>query len=382
MANPNPINRSYQRCTRCVMDTSDPEIVFDRSGICSHCHRYDRDFQHSIVSGEKGTQWLAQMSERMRKECHHRPYDCAVGLSGGVDSSYLTCLADRLGLRVLAIHVDGGWNTELSANNIECIVKGLGIDLHTIVVDWEEMRDLQLSFFKASVPNCDIPQDHAFVAAIYREAQKKNIKYLLSGVNAATEFIRVNWSHSFMDLLHIKAIQRRFGSVPLRHYPMLGRFHKQVIDATGRLKTIMPLNYCDYNKIEAVRYMTERFGWRSYKNKHDESVLTKFLQDYYFPVKCGIDKRVIQYSDLIHAGSMTREDALKALEDRLWEKREIEADIDYVSRKLGVGPDEFRAILALPLHRHDEYPVINSQFAWMRKLRRIKSFFKKQKETL
>lgn len=341
------------------MDTSDPEISFDSNGLCSHCQRYDRMVRDIVIRADRGERQseleaiVAQIKERGRNS----DYDCIMGLSGGVDSSYVAYTAKRLGLRPLAVHFDSGWNSELAVNNIENIVKKLGIDLHTHVVDWEEMRDLQLAFFKASVANCDIPTDHAFPAILYREAARHGIKYILSGSNYATEFILPSaWGYQSSDLRHLKDIHRRFGRHKLREYPTIGFFAQYIWYPYVRgIKTVKPLNYLPYNKFEAKKVIMEELGWRDYGGKHYESVFTRFFQGYYLPVKFGYDKRRAHLSSLINAGQLTREKAMEELSKPTYDPKLQEEDKAFVAKKLGVSVAELDEIFRLPNKDYSEY---------------------------
>jgi N-acetyl sugar amidotransferase len=341
------------------MDTTDTAISFDENGVCNHCHHFDEAIAQIVfMSGEEKARLLSTCVHDIKKAGMGREYDCVVGMSGGVDSSYLAYLAVKLGLRPLAVHVDGGWNSELAVNNIENMVKKLGIDLVTYVVDWNEMRDLQLSFFKASVANCDIPQDHAFVAAVYRITAEKNIKYILSGVNYATEGIfTANWGgYTYGDLRHILAIHKEFGTVELKSYPTTNLFQKMVYyPRIKRIKSVMLLNYINYDKNESKRILERELDWRDYGGKHYESILTRFLQEYYFIVKCGFDKRIVHLSDLIHSGQMSRQEALDELAKPLGNERSCRMDKEFIAKKMGMSLEDFEAILNRPYKAHSDY---------------------------
>lgn len=341
------------------MDTSDPDISFDESGVCSHCQSYDRMARSMVERADRGERQgeldsiVAQIKERGRGQ----EYDCIMGLSGGVDSSYVAYMAKRLGLRPLAVHFDSGWNSELAVNNIENIVKTLDIDLHTHVVDWEEMRDLQLAFFKASVANCDTPTDHAFPAVLYREAARLGIKYILSGSNYATEFILPPaWGYSSSDKRQLTDISRKFGSVPLRTYPRIGFLAQYVWYPYVRgIKTVRMLNYLPYRKKEAKQTIASELGWRDYGGKHYESVFTRFFQGYYLPVKFGFDKRRAHLATLVNSGQMTREEALSELSQPTYDPALQIEDKEFVAKKLGVGVEELDAIFAQPNRHYSDY---------------------------
>ncbi|HEX7892064.1 MAG TPA: N-acetyl sugar amidotransferase [Ramlibacter sp.] len=351
--------RPYQICTRCVMDTSDPDIAFDEQGVCSHCSSYDsmvRDTVDRASRGERQAE-LDAIVARIREAGKGREYDCIMGLSGGVDSSYVAHLAHKMGLRPLAVHFDSGWNSELAVNNIENIVKKLGVDLHTHVVDWEEMRDLQLAFFKASVANCDTPTDHAFPAVLYREAARHGIKHILSGTNYATEFILPSaWGYSSSDKRQLMDISRKFGKQRLRQYPTIGFFAQYAWYPYVRgIKTVRLLNYVPYDKAQAKQTIASELGWRDYGGKHYESVFTRFFQGYYLPVKFGYDKRRAHLATLINSGQMTREEALAELAHPTYDAALQQQDKEFVAKKLGVRPQELDAIFAQPNRHYSEY---------------------------
>ena len=352
-------NRPYQICTRCVMDTSDPDIAFDDQGLCNHCRGYDHMVRDIVARADRGErkQELDAIVERIKESGRGGDYDCIMGLSGGVDSSYVAYTAKRLGLRPLAVHFDSGWNSELAVNNIENIVKKLGIDLHTHVVDWEEMRDLQLAFFKASVANCDIPTDHAFPAVLYREAARHGIKYILSGSNYATEFILpAAWGYQSGDARHLRDIHRRFGRKRLRAYPSLGFFMQFMWYPYVRgIKTVKLLNYLPYNKAEAKRTIIGELDWRDYGGKHYESVFTRFFQGYYLPVKFGYDKRRAHLASLINAGQMSRDEALEELSRPTYDPQMQADDKEFVAKKLGVSTTELEQIFRLPNKDYTDY---------------------------
>ncbi|AMH05446.1 N-acetyl sugar amidotransferase [Achromobacter xylosoxidans] len=352
-------SRPYQICTRCVMDTSDPDISFDAEGVCNHCRQYDamvRDIVDKATAGGREAE-LTALAERIKASGEGKDYDCIMGLSGGVDSSYVAYTAKRLGLRPLAVHFDSGWNSELAVHNIENIVKRLGIDLHTHVVDWEEMQDLQLAFFKASVANCDIPTDHAFPAILYAEAARHGIKYILSGSNYATEFILpAAWGYQSGDARHLRDIHRKFGERPLRKYPSIGFFKQFVWYPYVRgIKTIKLLNYLPYNKADAKQTISQELGWRDYGGKHYESVFTRFFQGYYLPVKFGYDKRRAHLASLINAGQMARSDALAELEHPTYDTQKQQEDKLFVAKKLGLTSNELDDIFQLPKKDYTNY---------------------------
>jgi N-acetyl sugar amidotransferase len=350
---------SYQICKRCIMDTSDPRIVFDERGYCNHCSLLMDRRDRYWLPDERGRKKLDQLIADIRQAGKGREYDCAMGISGGVDSSYLAMIASEWGLRILAIHVDGGWNTELAVRNIENMVSKQGIDLHTFVIDWEEMRDLQVAFLRAGVPNQDIPQDHAFFAALYRETARHDVPYVLTGSNYATESILpAAWGYSAGDLTHLRAIHERFGTRPLRSFPQLGfLYFNWYLPRVKKVKIVAPLDLLPYSKSMAIRELESRFGWRYYGGKHYESRFTKFFQAWYLPTKFGFDKRRAHVASLVASGEITRDEALAQMEQPLYQPDDLEKDKDYVARKLGLPRSAFDELMAAQPHAHEDYPT-------------------------
>ena len=364
----------YQICTRCIMDTTDPEITFDDKGICSHCKFFDEKSKELLFEGPEGRKQLSQIANQIKEEGQGKEYNCVIGLSGGVDSSYVAYVVKEImGLEPLAVHFDCGWNSETAVSNIENIVKKLDIDLYTWVCDWEEMRDLQRSFIKASVANADIPTDHAFVAATYAVANQHKLRYIISGSNFATECILPKaWGYSSKDLRHIRSIQKRFGSLKLKHYPQIG-FLKEFLyyRKLKNIKTIRVLNYLPYVKAEAMQVLQDKLGWKYYGGKHYESVFTRFFQAYYLPRKFGYDKRKAHLSSLIVSGQMTRETALAEMEKDVYPEDQLLQDRDFVLKKLGLSQEEFEEIMTAPLKTHRDYPNYAHAFHLKTKLGRV-----------
>jgi N-acetyl sugar amidotransferase len=350
------------------MDTqTDSEIQFDEQGVCSYCHAFDNVARPILERAKtaEGDQILANVMAEIKAAGQGREYDCILGLSGGVDSSYMAYQAQKLGLRILAVHVDGGWNSELAVANIENIVKRLKIDLVTWVVDWEEMRDLQLAFFKASLANCDVPQDHAFFAALRRTAAQHRIRYVLDGTNFATEFVLPrSREYNAGDLRHLYAIHRRFGAGKLRKFPTLGFFRRYVYyPFVCGIKTIKLLDLLPYDKETAKRIIADELGWRDYGGKHYESIFTRFFQGYYLPIKFGYDKRRAHLSSLIVSGQLQRGDAFEEMEDPPYPSPELlREDKEFVAKKLGLTVAEFDAIIALPQTTYKEFPSNENLF--------------------
>lgn len=346
-----------QVCARCVMDTSDPQIVFDEDGVCNHCRYFDDVVKPRWFPNDEGGRRLDAIVQRIKQEGAGKRYDCIIGLSGGADSSYLALKVHDLGLRPLVLHVDAGWNSELAVRNIEVLLKHCGWDLETVVIDWEQMRDLQIAYLTSGVSNQDVPQDHAFFAALYRYAIKNKIHYVLMGGNIATESIFPHsWHHSAMDLRNLRAIHRRFGSVPLRTFPTISFWEYYFwFPFVKRLKVIRPLNYMPYTSRSAIREL-EALGWRNYGRKHGESVFTRFFQNHYLVMRYGYDSRRPHLSSLVLAGEITRDEALAELAEPLYSEDELNADRTYIRKKLRLSEEEWQTYLHAPRHRATEFP--------------------------
>jgi N-acetyl sugar amidotransferase len=346
---------AYRICTRCVMDTTDPEIRFDEDGVCHHCRRYEQLVRAKVLPGEAGRQALAELAEQIRTEGRDRRYDCVIGVSGGVDSTYVAYLTRNLGLRPLAVHLDNGWDSELAVTNIGRALRTLGIDLSTHVIDWEEFRDLQLAFLKASTPDAEIPTDHAIFSLMYGTASRLGVRYLLTGFNVRTESHMTDaWSQGYYDWRYIRSVHRLFGEVRLRSYPHMGLWTYRRYLKT--IRSVDVLNFGDYVKADAVRTLERDLGWRYYGGKHFESIYTRFFQGYILPRKWGFDKRRCHYSSLICSGEMTREEALQELQKPPYPLDLQLADREYVAKKLGLSEAELEAILALPRRTYWDYP--------------------------
>lgn len=368
-------------CSRCVMDTSDPEIYFDENGVCNHCSFFDKEISPNWFPNEVGKKRLEQIVDEIKNSGKGKEFDCIIGLSGGVDSSYLAIALKEFGLRPLAIHVDAGWNSELAVHNIEKIVKFCKFDLHTHVMNWEEMRDLQIAFLQSDIANQDIPQDHAFFASIYHFAVENNIRFFISGGNIATESsLPSSWENSAMDAICLNDIHRRFGKIPLKEYKTISFFSYYIYyPLVKKMKTLRPLNYMPYNKESAIQELVEKVGFKRYERKHGESRFTKFFQNHYLPVKFGFDKRRSHLSSLILSGQISREEALKELDKPLYEKLELEEDKAYIAKKLGLSPEDFEDILSRPGKSYKAYKNWDSYQKFAKKLQSlIESTFQKK----
>lgn len=365
------MERAYQRCTNCVMDTTDSKIVFDEKGVCDYCRSYYDNILPNWHPDEQGAKELQATAAKIRREGEGKKYDCIIGMSGGTDSSYLAYLAkEKLGLRPLIFVVDTGWNLNVAVENIEKIVKGLDLDLYTEVVNWNEMRDLQLAFFRSQVPYQDFPQDHAIFAGLYNYAVKHDIKYVLTGANTATEGIRppIEWVYQ-NDITLMKDIQNKFGKVKLKMMPMCGMFkYRLYYTYIKGMKRVAPLDMMPYDKARAEAELHERFGWEKYENKHYENIFTRFYEGYYLVKKFGYDKRKCYFSNLILTGAMTRDEALAALEQSPYPEDLIAEDMEYIAKKLGITVQEFQKIISGENKTYKDY---RNSFKWIELATRI-----------
>src|SRR5690349_7987590 len=341
--------RTYQICSNCIMDTSDSNITFDSRGWCDYCNNYYTNILPNWHPNEEGERQLAPLLEQIRRDGRGRDHDCIIGVSGGVDSSYVTYIAkEKFGLRPLIFHVDAGWNSQEAVNNIEKLVDALHLDLHTEVIDWQEMQDLQLAFFKAQVPHVDTPQDHAFFAALYNFAAKNGFKYVLTGANYSTECVRepLEWHYHASDLRQLKDIHRRFGTRPLRSFPLADiSKYKIYYRFVKGVRVVKPLNYFRFIKEEAMQELVDKFGWQKYAHKHYESRFTRFYEGYWLPNKFGYDKRRAHFSSLILTGQLTRDEALRRIAQRPYDEETIAQDFEYVAVKLGLTVPQFKEIM-------------------------------------
>ena len=358
----------YQICVRCIMDTSDPDISFDGNGVCNHCRNVEEQFAGKKWFPDTGRAKLDAIVERIKKDGAGKEYDCVIGLSGGVDSSYLAYFTVReLGLRPLAIHVDAGWNSEIAVYNIEQIVRKLDLDLYTEVVNWEEVQDLQRAYIRAGVANQDVPQDHVFFAVLYELTIKKDIGYFLTGGNFATESILpAAWGYNASDSTNLNAIHKAFGERPLRSYKRMSFFQNYFLyPYVHKLKRIRPLDYLPYERDAAIALIEKELGWKNYGDKHHESRWTRWFQAHYLPTKFGFDKRRAHLSSMVVAGELTRDEALRRLAQPLYAPEELRVDENFVIKKLNISENEFRSIMASPPRHYSEFK--NDQ--WFYKLK-------------
>jgi N-acetyl sugar amidotransferase len=376
-------NRQYQQCSLSVMDTiADPDIRFDENGICNYYYEYLEAERTQTLSGEEGTKKLKAIVDEIKKEGKNNQYDCILGLSGGADSTYLAWLAKQEGLRPLLVHFDYGWNTELAIQNIENAVKILGLNLFTYVIDWEEFKELQRSYFKASVLDLDVPADHMIFGALFNTADKFNIKYMLSGNNVWTEItLPKSWNYNKFDLVNLKTIHRTYGKRRFKKLPALGLWHFANYQLIKKIKSVQLLNYVRYKKEDIKTLIAKELKWRDYGGKHHESVFTRFYQGYILPNKFHIDKRKAHLSNLIFAGQLTKKEALNELSRPSYDPILQLEDKKYVAKKLGFSDEEFDEILTLPNKSHEDFDTDKPQrelyFRIMRMIKPATSLIRK-----
>lgn len=349
----------YCICSNCIMDSSDPAISFDDNGTCDHCHDFQNYVKPNWHTDEKGRKDLLEIIAKIKTEGKNKEFDCLLGISGGVDSSYMLHLAVKeFNLRPLVFHVDGGWNSELAVHNINVLIDKLGLDLYTEVINWEEMKNFQLAFFKSGVPHIDIPQDHAFIATLYRFADKYNIKYILNGGNFSTECVQYPMKYYYYgtDMAQINDIRKRFCSSNMETYPFSSIFrHKVYLKYIRGIHVVKLLNYMPYIKGDALTVLEKEYGWKPYPQKHFESRFTRFFESYWLPERFGFDPRRVQFSSLILTGQMTREEALKRLEKPAYNPETIEDDFNFIAAKLGISKEELQGYFSMPLKFYWDY---------------------------
>ena len=351
--------RDYQICKNCVMDITDSKITFDEKGVCDHCNTFYKEILPKWHTDEKGDKNLKAIIEKIKEEGNGKDFDCLMGMSGGIDSSYLlNVMVEKYGLRPLVFHVDAGWNSQIAVNNIERLVDGLGLDLYTEVINWEEMKDLQLAFFKSGVSHIDTPQDHAFFATMYKFASKHNIKYILTGGNYSTECVRnpLEWMYYQSDSIQLKDIYKKHGTGKLKDYPVTNiLWHKVYLPYIKKIKLIRPLDFFPYNKDEAMQSLVDKFGYQKYPQKHFESRFTRFYESYWLPKKFGFDTRKVQYSSLILTNQMTRDEALEKLKSPAYDPETIHQDFEYIATKLGISVEELQSYMDAPNKTYKDY---------------------------
>jgi N-acetyl sugar amidotransferase len=361
------------QCSNCVLDTSDDQnLKFDENGKCSHCYSYDLNKLEFIKEGTEANILIETTINKIKDFGKDKKYDCLIGLSGGVDSSYVAYLAKKFGLNALCVHFDNGWNTELAVMNIQNIVNKLGFDLTTYVIDWNEFRDLQLAYLHASVVDIEVLTDHAIYGSMFNIAKKHNIKYVLGGHNVVTEgVLPYHWTYNKKDYINIKDIHKKFGKSKIKTYPFLDRKLKRTIKKSG-IEFINYLNWVPFVKDEIKEILKKELNWRDYGGKHHESIWTRFYQGIILPNKFNIDKRKAHLSSLICSGQISKTDALKELQKPHYDPMLLKSDFEFVLKKLGLKKQEFEQIMNLPVRSHFEFEIEGSFFNYYPFLKPLK----------
>ena len=351
--------KTVKRCTRCVMDnSSDPTITYDENGVCNYCTTAIGNIGKVYFPNVEGKKKLDELLAKAKKAGQGKKYDCIMGLSGGLDSSYLAYLGHQWGLRVLAVHIDDGYDTEISKNNLKKLIVATGFDYEVIAPDAEQFNDLTLAYMKAGVPNIAIPQDNVLFAFLYKKMKEYKIKYFFTGGNFALECIlQKGNSYKASDVVNIKDIHKRFGTQPIDRLRFISTIQKEIDSRLIRIETPRALNYIDYNRERAFRELKEFCGFEYYGRKHLENILTAFIQLYWFPKKFGVDKRTSHLSSMIVSGQMTRDEALRELAEPLYNEQQMQEYIDYILNRMSITREEFDTIMAAPTHQHEEYAV-------------------------
>jgi N-acetyl sugar amidotransferase len=351
------------------MDTTDPDIVFDENGWCNHCASWFERAEFYRLPLEERTRRLGILVEEIKRRGRGKDYDCIIGVSGGVDSSFVAIKVKELGLRPLAVHVDNGWNSEKAVGNIKRILDPLNIDLSTVVLNWKEFRELQLAFLRASTPDSEIPSDHAIVASFYSACSLHHVGYCMNGINFRTEGIHVReWSQGHLDSRYIKSVYQEFTGKRLKHFPLIPVTTLVRNIVLHRPKNVFLLDYLDYDKQSAKQLLIDDYGWEDYGGKHYESLYTRFYQGWILPRKFGYDKRRMHLSALICSGQITRDEAMKEMSEPPYPPEWVEADTAFVTKKLGISREEFESIMAAPKKRYSDYPNLQNHWAFGRGL--------------
>lgn len=368
--------KAYQQCAMSVLDTiADPDITFDADGICNYYHEYKSLESNSVFTGNQGKVQFDAAIQIIKNDGRNKQYDCILGVSGGVDSTYLAWIAKNAGLRVLCIHFDNGWNSELAVKNIENIVQSCGFDLYTYVIDWPEFRDIQLSYFKANVIDIEAVTDIAIFSALDILCQKFNIKHIIDGRNIVTEAVLPpSWickNHS-----NLRDIHKKFGSLPLKSFPLMSPWRRRYVAKRKPFENWQLLNFIPYNKAEAKAIIQKELNWRDYGGKHYESVFTRFYQGYILPEKFFVDKRKAHLSNLIFSGQITKNEALEELNKPIYPKELLQQDYTFVLKKLGFSENEFESYIQTEAVPHQNFAMSLSIFdevPWLK----LFSFIKK-----
>lgn len=367
------------------MDTSDPHIIFNQDGVCDYCNNFQENILPNWNVGEVGNDKLIAMAQSIKKDSKGREFDCIIGLSGGLDSSYAAYIAkEKMGLRPLLFHVDAGWNTDQAVENIEKLIEGLDLDLYTEVVNWQDVKKLQVAFLKSGIPDQDLVQDAAFFSALYKFARKNNIKHIITGSNFSTECCREpeEWGgYLGIDKLLFNDINSKFGNGDLNNFPLVDiMVYKIFFQKILGMKVHHPLNLVPFNKNDAETELNNKFGWKKFKHKHHESRFTRFYEDYWLPRRFGFEKRRAHFSSLIMTGQMTREQALERISKPEMDEHFLEQEFEYVAHKLDLSVEELRELFLLPKKTYRDYrnkrTLILAGANLMRKLGLEKRYFR------
>ena len=360
---------------------ANPNITFDENGVCNYYYDYFKEEKKHVLKGIEGKKRFEEIIQNIKKDSERKKYDCILGVSGGVDSTYLAYLAKQQNLRVLCVHFDNGWNSELAVKNIENIVTKLNFDLETYVINWNEFKDIQRAYFKANVIDIEAITDHAIFGTIHKIAAKYNIKYILSGNNVVTEsLLPKTWIFNKADHINIKDIHKKYGTIPLKTFPFFGLKEKHYYKKIKGIQTVDLLNYINYNKKEVKNKIVKELNWVDYGGKHYESVFTRFYQGYILPNKFGIDKRKAHLSNLICSGQISKEEALKELESPMYEKELCKEDKEFVLKKLDFTETEFENYIKAPRKEHSDFKTEQSlylSFPILKPLKPVGNFVKK-----
>lgn len=342
------------------MDTTDPHIVFNERGECEYCQNFENNIKTNWHIDTVEDTRLIHMAQMIKADSKNLDFDCIIGLSGGLDSSYAAYIAkEKMGLRPLLFHVDAGWNTVQAVGNIEKLIEGLGLDLYTEVVNWEEMKDLQLSFMRSGIPDQDLVQDAAFFSGLYKFAREHKIKHIITGSNFSTECCREpeEWGgYLGIDTLLFNDIHKKFGEKALKTFPLIDIlvykiFYQKILG----MKVHHPLNLVPFNKKDAENELNEKFGWQSFQHKHHESRFTRFYEDYWLPRRFGYEKRRAHFSSLIMTGQMTREQALERISKPEMDEHFLEQEFEYVAHKLGISVEDLQELFTMPKKTYKDY---------------------------
>ena len=375
-------SEEYRQCSKTVMDTiADPNIKFDEQGVCNYWHAYQAVASKQLIHGEAGRDKWKNTVAKLKSEGKGKKYDCIIGVSGGIDSTYIAYLVKQAKLRPLVVHFDNGWNSEIAVGNINKIIEYLDADLFTLVINWEEFRDLQRAYFKAGVVDIEALTDHAIYGTLYRVAAEKNIKYVIGGLNCETEQVMPKtWNYSKLDHVNILDIHSQYGELKLKTFPIFNTVKKKYYLNFKKLTFVSPLNWAPYNKEEVKRVIAKELGWVDYGGKHHESVFTKFYQNYILPTKFKIDKRKAHLSNLICSVQMTKEEALKELALPIYDENELVEDKEFVLKKLGFTEQEFDEIMNAEPQKHSDFKTerpIDEQFPVLKPIKGLYRLLKK-----